>query len=591
MAGMLDGNGSSCQATATEAKSEGGLGEKNCRRASSETNTCCSRSIDADEDQACVNVATECDAKEAAVSEHVREEDSAGSICKSHVQESNEGLSKVLKMATKPELQTKHQVIDESEAVSDISGSESEPSSMSNEWMLTDDQIRRNTMCTIKSATSDHGSIQSLRESVDRVLMSSQDSFGRGDIRGRTRSDSRDCMQKNFSPAVAQMLYDQNYYRSADWLRFVPRKSSNDDISSREEGSSSGLGSYSNVTPDRFYRMFDNTKIRVGFHSLGEGRTVVRQQENAETVLAPSSGTQIENFRLMHPDLVIDKTIDEEVVVEREGTLETDVRTEFGIGGMSDRPPPTQEIYCDPTSDSCGIAFEDSEYLHNQETQITNEVSFDDSNMQSFHSALRKGAIVRPSSHEASSQNHVNFHNLPEHLREEEMHKASWDSKYETYACRVDQTQDDRAVEIPVFSMARPHMRAFHFAWISFFSVFLAWFSIAPLLSEIQASLDLSKKQIWTTSIFSVAGGLVSRCIMGVLCDIYGARLMTAAVLFTTGLPTCFTGLVNTSIGLSVLRLVIGVGGSAFVTCQYWTSTMFTREVAGTVSHSAPRYI
>ena len=91
------------------------------------------------------------------------------------------------------------------------------------------------------------------------------------------------------------------------------------------------------------------------------------------------------------------------------------------------------------------------------------------------------------------------------------------------------------------------------------------------------------QEQIWTSSIASVAGGLVSRAVMGVLCDIYGARWMSAAVLLICGIPTCFTGLVNTSVGLSVLRLVIGIGGSAFVTCQYWTSTMFTREVAGTV--------
>ena len=45
-----------------------------------------------------------------------------------------------------------------------------------------------------------------------------------------------------------------------------------------------------------------------------------------------------------------------------------------------------------------------------------------------------------------------------------------------------------------------------------------------------------------------------------------------------------FTGLVNTAAGLSALRLVTGIGGSAFVTCQYWTSTMFTKEVAGTAN-------
>ena len=57
-------------------------------------------------------------------------------------------------------------------------------------------------------------------------------------------------------------------------------------------------------------------------------------------------------------------------------------------------------------------------------------------------------------------------------------------------------------------------------------------------------------------------------------------------MLFICGIPTMFTGLVNTAAGLSALRLITGIGGSAFVTCQYWTSTMFTKEVAGTANVS-----
>lgn len=164
------------------------------------------------------------------------------------------------------------------------------------------------------------------------------------------------------------------------------------------------------------------------------------------------------------------------------------------------------------------------------------------------------------------------------------MHEASWDSKYETYACRVDQSQDDQSVEIPIFSMARPHMRGFHFAWLTFFFAFFAWFSITPLLSEVQKTLDLTHKQIWTTNTFSVAGGAVTRLFTGLLCDIYGARWMSAVVLFICGVPTIFTGAVNTAAGLSVLRLITGIAASAFVTCQYWTTTMFTKEVAGTAN-------
>lgn len=43
------------------------------------------------------------------------------------------------------------------------------------------------------------------------------------------------------------------------------------------------------------------------------------------------------------------------------------------------------------------------------------------------------------------------------------------DSKYQAYKLDVDPTDGDRAAEIPLYSFARPHMRAFHLAWMSFF--------------------------------------------------------------------------------------------------------------------------
>ena len=37
------------------------------------------------------------------------------------------------------------------------------------------------------------------------------------------------------------------------------------------------------------------------------------------------------------------------------------------------------------------------------------------------------------------------------------------------YALLVDKMQDDKATELKLCSLARPHMRAFHYAWGSFF--------------------------------------------------------------------------------------------------------------------------
>ena len=98
-------------------------------------------------------------------------------------------------------------------------------------------------------------------------------------------------------------------------------------------------------------------------------------------------------------------------------------------------------------------------------------------------------------------------------------HRGSNDSKYESYECSVNHFQGDRSVEIPLFTFARPHMRAFHFAWMSFFIAFFTWFAISPLLSEIAISLKLDKEQVFASSIYSSGGTVVYRLIAGPLCD------------------------------------------------------------------------
>lgn len=156
--------------------------------------------------------------------------------------------------------------------------------------------------------------------------------------------------------------------------------------------------------------------------------------------------------------------------------------------------------------------------------------------------------------------------------------------KYQTYAIKVDPDQGDKASEIKLLSFARPHMRAFHCSWWSFFVAFFIWFAIAPLLPEIKTTLKMDKQQVWTSNICSVAGTIFMRFVNGPLCDKYGARILMGIVLICAAIPCACTGLVRTPAGLYVLRFFIGLGGSTFVMCQYWTSSMFTKEVAGTAN-------
>ena len=90
---------------------------------------------------------------------------------------------------------------------------------------------------------------------------------------------------------------------------------------------------------------------------------------------------------------------------------------------------------------------------------------------------------------------------------------------------------------------------------------------------------------MWTSNICSVAGTILMRFINGPLCDKYGARILMGVVLAAASIPCACTGLVQNATQLYILRFFIGLGGSTFVMCQYWTSSMFTKEVA--VSHSS----
>jgi NNP family nitrate/nitrite transporter-like MFS transporter len=96
------------------------------------------------------------------------------------------------------------------------------------------------------------------------------------------------------------------------------------------------------------------------------------------------------------------------------------------------------------------------------------------------------------------------------------------------------------------------------------------WFSISPLLSEVQDSLNISKEEIWTSSIAAVSGTIVMRFVLGPFCDKYGPRIPMGIILFCSAIPTGLTGLVNSATGLAVLRFFIGIGGSTFVMAQYW---------------------
>jgi NNP family nitrate/nitrite transporter-like MFS transporter len=141
-----------------------------------------------------------------------------------------------------------------------------------------------------------------------------------------------------------------------------------------------------------------------------------------------------------------------------------------------------------------------------------------------------------------------------------------------------------KATEWHVLDFSRPHSRGFHFASLGFFTAFFVWFAIAALMPEIKKTLGLTKQQVWTTNIVSVAGTIAMRFVLGPIVDKYGPRIPGGMLLILAAIPTACLGFANSMFGLCVVRFFIGFAGGLFVVCSSWTSNMFAPNIAGTAN-------
>lgn len=71
--------------------------------------------------------------------------------------------------------------------------------------------------------------------------------------------------------------------------------------------------------------------------------------------------------------------------------------------------------------------------------------------------------------------------------------------------------EDGKATNIKLFSFGRPHMRAMHLSWLSFFIAFTGWFAIPPLMPTIKADLQLTPSQISDANLTSVSATILAR--------------------------------------------------------------------------------
>ena len=146
---------------------------------------------------------------------------------------------------------------------------------------------------------------------------------------------------------------------------------------------------------------------------------------------------------------------------------------------------------------------------------------------------------------------------------------------------------NNKATQLRVLSCQRPHMRAFHAAWFSFFLAFVGWFAFAPLMPTVKKQLNLSKADIGNANIASVAVTICVRIGIGPILDRFGARRVQAFLLCIAAIPLCCAWSITGATGLIVCRLCIGIAGGCFVPCQFWTSSMFSKSIVGSANAMA----
>ncbi|KAH7515691.1 high affinity nitrate transporter 2.5 [Ziziphus jujuba] len=163
-----------------------------------------------------------------------------------------------------------------------------------------------------------------------------------------------------------------------------------------------------------------------------------------------------------------------------------------------------------------------------------------------------------------------------------EVESTTKETESQKFALPVD--SEHKATEFRLFSVAKPHMRAFHLSWVSFFSCFVSTFAAPPLIPIIRDNLNLTATDIGNAGIASVSGAVFARVAMGTACDLFGPRLASASLILLTAPAVYFTAMASSPVSFLLVRFFTGFSLATFVSTQFWMSSMFSAPVVGTAN-------
>ncbi|KAK9119769.1 hypothetical protein Scep_017862 [Stephania cephalantha] len=156
------------------------------------------------------------------------------------------------------------------------------------------------------------------------------------------------------------------------------------------------------------------------------------------------------------------------------------------------------------------------------------------------------------------------------------------DSKHPNFELPVD--SENKATELRLLSIAKPHMRTFHLSWVSFFACFVSTFAAPPLLPVIRDDLNLTATDIGNAGIASVSGAVFARVAMGTACDLVGPRLASACLILLTAPAVYFFSAASSPVSFLLVRFFTGFSLATFVSTQFWMSSMFSASLVGTAN-------